>query len=72
MEPLQVTVTLTPTSAGFSLNVSSSHAIEPLAMIQVFADAIKAVASSQQKASPQSVIEVAQRMPPSRLANGVH
>lgn len=68
MDPLQLTVTLTPTGQGYSLNVACNHPLDANAIVKLLADAIKAVASSQEKA-PASVIEVAHRMP--TVANGV-
>lgn len=66
MDPLQVTISLVPTGGGFNLNIASNRQIEPNVMVQLLADAIKAVA--HQSASAKPVIEVANRMP---VANGV-
>lgn len=68
MDPLQVVITLTPNPQGASMNVGSNRPLEPNVLLQILADAIKAIASQQPSTNPTPVIEIANRMPP--VANG--
>lgn len=50
------------------MNVGSNRPLEPNVLLQILADAIKAIASQQPSTNPTPVIEIANRMPP--VANG--